>query len=76
MLFFFTLQYFIFLYYFLFPPTHYILIFFNHLLNSESGGALFLGWEEIMHYTGLVSQSFTKKPFLKKKEKKKSFVFF
>lgn len=49
------------------PP----LLFFFYLLNSESGGAPFLAQEEIMHYTGRVSQSFTKKLVFKK-----SFAFF
>lgn len=51
-----SLQYFILFSYFL-PP----LLFFLNLLNSESGGAPFLAQEEIMHYTGQVSQLFTKK---------------
>lgn len=42
-------------------PPSFLNIFFYYLLNSESGGAHFLGPEEIMHYTGLVSQSFIKK---------------
>lgn len=42
------------------------LYLFIIILNSESCGALFRGWEVIMHYTGLLSQSFTKK-LLKKK---------
>lgn len=58
----FSLQYFIYLFLYHFHPTpHHFLIFFYYLLNSESGGAHFLGPEEIMHYTGLVSQSFIKK---------------
>lgn len=42
------------------------MFFFFYLLNSESGGAPFLAQEDIMHYTGQVSQLFTKKTGFKK----------
>lgn len=57
--FFFFLVYSTSFYFYVFSPHCY----FFPLLNSESGGAPFLAQEEIMHYTGQVSQSFTKKLF-------------